>query len=359
MDAWLVWALIIGAIAASVLLVRSRLKKLADFQEPEPESPTTSGNDRYNNDHRDNLLQYRSQVELWKLRKAAHDKRREEALDSRSVLGAIASLFGIIAVFLFAMSCFVVVGTNKVGIMTDAGKPRNAYSNGFHLKKPWAIKTEFDGTRQFLRFDGAGNNEDTLDKKVFPCVKVKLDGQATACLSGTVAWQMKADTAQEKENAKALFKNYRTFDRLTKNFVYSTSRVAFGVVFAKHNPLVDDKNQPLSKLNSMSLDELKTEFNGELNILSVDLAVPDYDEATDKSISDVQAQKAKTRLADEEEMTNKAKAKANAALEASVQDPRVNQANCIQAAKETGKEPGYCMMGGGSTIVDTGGSNKN
>lgn len=359
MDAWFVTALVIGAIAAAILLFRSRVKKIGAFEEQKPEEPKLSGNSVYNNEHRDNILQYRAQLEAWKQREAKHDKRHDEAQAVRDVLGGIVVLVAGIAVLLFAMSIFVVVGTNKVGIMTEAGKPTNAYSNGAHFKKPWAIKTEFDGTRQFLRFDAKGNDADTLEKKVFPCIKVKLDGQSTACLSGTVAWQMKADTKAEKENAVQLFKTYRTFERLTNNFVYSTSRVAFGTVFANHNPLVDEKNQSLSQLNELSLAALKKEFSIDLNVMSVDLAVPDYDDTTDKSIADVQAQKAKTRLANEEEETNIAKAKANAALEKSVQDPRVNQANCIQAAKEMGKEPGYCMMGGSNVIVDTGGSNKN
>lgn len=355
MDAWLVWALIFGAIGAAILLFRSRVKKIGEFKGLKPEEPGTSGNSAYNNEHRDNLLQYRDLLEKWETLKAEHDRRREGVLVARDILSGLASVITGIAVILFAMSIFVVVGTNKVGIMTEWGKPTSAYSNGGHFKKPWAIKTEFDGTRQFLRFDGAGNNDESLEKKIYPCIKVKLDGQATACLSGTMSWQMKADTKKEKENAVELFKTYRTFERLANNFVYSTARVAFGTVFANHNPLVDEKNQSLSKLNELSLEALKKEFGDDLNVMSVDLAVPDYDDATDKSISDVQAQKAKTRLADEEEQTNIAKAKANAALAASIQDPRVNQANCIQAAKEMGKEPGYCMMGGSNVIVDTGG----
>lgn len=356
MDAWFVAALFVGVIALLIALFRSRVAKpVGEFLENSPEPPTRSGNDRYNNEYETLRAQYKSDLVSWEKRKAAHDKWRNERRMVRSGLGGLVSIVSIIAVFLFAMSCFVVVATNKVGIMTSMGKPTNAFSNGFHGKLPWEIKTEFDGTRQFLRFGGEGNNDKDLDTKVFPCIQVKLDGQARACLSGTVSWQMKADTKEEKENAQQLFRTYRTFERLTNNFVYSTTRVGLGTVFAKHNPLVAEKNQSLAELNELSLEALKREFGGDLNVVNVDLAVPDYDDATDRSIADVQAQKAKTTLANEEEQTNAAKARANAALEKSVQDPKVNQANCIEVARQMNKEPGYCMMGGNGVIVDTGG----
>jgi regulator of protease activity HflC (stomatin/prohibitin superfamily) len=354
MDAWFLWSVAVAVMAAIIFLVRSRFK-VAEFTEPKPEKEEFPQVRRevFGNDP------YAMALKVWNQRKIEHEKANIGTEFIRRGLAWGAGVFGGFAIFLFIMSLFVVVGTNQVGIMTSFGKPQSAHSNGFHGKAPWEIKTEFDGTRQFLRFNGKGNNEEDLDKKEFPCIQVKLEGQATACLNGVVSWQMRAGTDAERKNAVELFKTYRTFERLTKNFVYSSSRVALGKVFANHNPLVEEKNQSLGQLNQLSLDELRREFDSELNIMSVDLAVPDYDEATDQSISNVQAQKAKTRLAAEEELTNAAKSKANKALQESLKDPAVNQANCIQAAKETGKEPGFCMMGGGSVIVDAGGAGKN
>lgn len=258
------------------------------------------------------------------------------------------------AIMLF-WSSFSMISTNKVGIIVSFGRPVNAHNNGWAWKAPWEKKAEeFDGARQFLRFNGNGNNEEELEKKVFPCIQVKLDGQAKACINGVISWQMKAETVDEQDNALQLFKTYRTFWRLTENYVYSSSRKSLGQVYAHHNPLVDDKNQDLGSLNKMAMDQLIQEFSGELSIMSVDLAVPDYDEKTDESIAAMQAQKAKTRLAEEEKITNEKKALANNALKASVQDPAVNVANCIQAAIQLNKEPGYCLMGGSSVIVGTG-----
>lgn len=261
----------------------------------------------------------------------------------------------VFSAFMLFLSSFSIVSTNKIGFVTQLGRPVDAYDNGWVWKAPWQnMPEQFDAARQFMRFDGQGNNEDDIDKKVFPCIEVKLDGQAKACVKGVISWQMKAETVEQKSNALALFKTYRSFDRLTRDFVYSSSRKALGEVFSHHNPLVETKNQSLGELNTMAMKQLVAEFNNELTITSVDLAVPDYDEKTDESISALQAQKAKTLLATEEQATNEAKNTANKKLLESLKDPSVNVANCIQAAIQLNKEPGYCLMGGGSVIVGTG-----
>lgn len=336
MDAKFLAAVVIAIIALVALFARGRYK-VRPFSEPKPDLSTY-------------------EIAAWRQRKEQHEAQNDELGTFRRISGWVAGVSSAFALFLFILSLFVIVGTNKVGIMTAFGKPQQAHSNGFHPKAPWAMKTEFDGTRQFLRFNGKGNNEEDLEKKEFPCIQVKLDGQAKACLSGVIAWQMRANTDAEKKNAVELFKTYRTFERLTENFVFSSSRKALGEVFAVHNPLLVEKNQTLGELNKLASDRLNQEFSGELNIMSVDLAVPDYDDETDKAIATMQAQKAKTALAEEELKTNEAKALANKALEESLKNPAVNQANCLQISRELGLLPGVCMLDGNSVILDSSGA---
>lgn len=358
MDALFIWFLVLGIISVLFWFARTRFKAIPEYPITKPTHENfpiqQSARNPYGETRQFDPLP--AALDEWKRDRDYYDKNRLAVITLRSILKGSASLFGFAALLILVLSLFVVVGTNKVGIMVEAGKPVGAESNGFHFKKPWAQKTEFDGTQQFLRFDGDGNNEEDLDKKVFPRIEVKLDGQAKAWISGTIAWQMKAGTDAEKKNAVELFKTYRTFDRLTVNLAYASTRKAIGEVFAHHNPLVPEKNQDLGTLNSMALIQLQKEFEGQLFIVSVDLKVPDYDDQTDQAISALQAQKAKTGLAQEELLTNQAKSAANKALEASVQNPAVNVANCIQAAIQLGKEPGYCLMGGATPIVGTGGA---
>jgi hypothetical protein len=352
-DAWFIVSLIFGVLAVLTLLVRRKMKGLPEFPDPKPtreEFPVQVKENAYGRTST-TFDPLPAELEKWEKKKRDYTKSKETSDAGLWVLKGIASVLGSVALGCFVMSLFVIVGTNKVGIMVEAGKPTEAYSNGFHLKKPWAEKAEFDGTRQFLRFGGDGNNETDLDKKVFPKIEVKLDGQAKAWISGTIAWQMRAGTEDEKKNAVELFKTYRTFERLTTNLVNASARKAIGEVFSKHNPLDSTKNQSQSELNSMALQQLQKEFDGELIIVSVDLAVPDYDDQTDAALSAMQAQKAKTSLAQEELLTNQAKAAANKALEAAGLSPLINQANCIQVAKENHNEPGYCMMIGATPII--------
>lgn len=339
MDAWFIWCLILLALTLIAMLVRSKAKDPGEYSVPRPEIGGYT-------------------MDRWARGAEEHEKSRENMQIFRSFMKGIVATLGGFAAFFLLMSSFVIVGTNQVGIMTSFSKPQTAHSNGFSTKLPWEVKTEFDGAQQFMRFENDGNNEDDLDKKTFPKIEVKLDGQAKAWISGTIAWQMKAGTKEEKANAVELFKTYKTFERLTKNLVNASAKKAIGEVFANHNPLDPAKNQTLGELNKLALAQLRTEFGTELTIVSVDLRVPDYDDQTDNAISSMQAQKAETKKAEELLKTNQAKAAANAALEASVQNPAVNVANCIQAAIQLGREPGFCLMGSGSVMVNASGQQK-
>jgi len=256
-----------------------------------------------------------------------------------------------LAGFFLLMSMWVIVGTNQVGIFTSFAAPYAATDNGFELKRPWAKKTEFDGSRQFLRFCGNGNNDEDLDKRQYPGVNTKIDGNAKATLCGTIAWQMKATTDEEKQQAIELFRQYKTFERVSTNLVYPGLKVAIGKALANLNPLIAEKNMSVADINEDVLGALKTQVSGSLQVLTADIAPPDYDDDTDKAIAADLAQKAKTSLAGEKEKTNIAEAKANGAIDDSIQDPKVLVNKCLDIAKELGYNPGLCMMSSGAGII--------
>lgn len=263
----------------------------------------------------------------------------------------------VLAAFSLFQSTYVIVNTNQVGIFTSMGRPYDATDNGWEFKQPWAKKTEFDGARQFLRFNGDGNNDTDPDKKVYRRVSTKIDGNAKADISGVIAWQMKATTEEEKKNAIQLFKDYRVFERVTNNLVYSNLKVAIGSALASLNPLIPEKNLTVAQINEKILLELKNQFNGSIVIQAADISVPDYDDQTDAAIAADLAQKAKTSLEKEKELTNAAASRANAAIVTSIQDPQVLINKCLDIAKELGYNPGLCMMSG-NILVDGSALNK-
>lgn len=256
-----------------------------------------------------------------------------------------------IAGFFLLMSMWVIVGTNQVGIFTSFKAPYTATDNGFETKLPWAQKTEFDGSRQFLRFCDKGNNDEDLDKRVYPGVNTKIDGNAKATLCGTIAWQMKVKTDEEKQQAIELFRQFKTFERVSTNLVYPGLKVAIGSSLAELNPLVSDKNLTVAQINERVLKAMKEQVSGTLQILTADIAPPDYDEQTDAAIAADLAQKAKTSLAAEKEKTNAAEARANGAIDDSIQDPKVLINKCLDIAKELGYNPGLCMMTGNNGMI--------
>lgn len=292
--------------------------------------------------------------------KAVHTYRRYPSQTTtypRRLVKKLALIPLVLAAFCLLQSTYVIVNTNQVGIFTSMGRPYDATDNGWEFKQPWAKKTEFDGARQFLRFNGDGNNEDDADKKVYRRVSTKIDGNAKADISGVIAWQMKATSEEEKKNAIQLFKDYRVFERVTNNLVYSNLKVAIGSALANLNPLIPEKNLTVAQINDKVLTELRNQFNGSIVIQAADISVPDYDAQTDEAIAADLAQKAKTSLEKEKELTNAAASRANAAIVTSIQDPQVLINKCLDIAKELGYNPGLCMMSG-NILVDGSALNK-
>lgn len=269
------------------------------------------------------------------------------------VLRGVGAVAGLVAVIMLVFSFTARVGTNKVGVVTSFGKPKTALSNGWHGKSPWDKMVIFDGTRQFLRLDGDRERGEG-DDKVFPKVRVRLAGNATADLSGVVSWQMKANTAEEKAQAVQLYRDFRTFDRVRDKYVSAGVQRALGEAFGDFNPLVESQNFSLAELNQKALTAIRAQFGDRLEVISVDLRVPDYDQNTDNAISALQQERQRTETAKQKEETNRAEAKAAAALASQQQvspsrEVLINK--CLDIAKEQGKEPGYCFLQGGTPIV--------
>lgn len=254
-----------------------------------------------------------------------------------------------LGVFLLLMSCWVQVPTNTIGIVTSFGRPVDARPNGFQAKLPWEkVAKDFDASRQYMKFDGKGNDKaPDEDGKVFPCLPVKMDREAKACLTLTIGWQMRAGTKAERDQTLELFKAHKTFARLTENFMKANAQDAAQASYNDVNPLVEGQNPGFSQLSKEMETNLRTAVKGDVEILSVQITNADYDPATDDAIAKMQAEAARTEQAKQLEKTNAAISAANRALvETGKLTPEVLQAECIKVAKEVGSNPGVCLQPG-------------
>lgn len=255
--------------------------------------------------------------------------------------------------FLFVMSCWTIVGVNKVGFLSSFGRPTDVQANGFHLKAPWEIKTEFDGTHQFVRFEGGGDPKNDI----FPCVNVKLTNNATACVSGVAEWKMDVSTPEARARALQLYKDYRTFDRVRDNYMWQRVQTALAQAFADHNPLVPSQNKTIVQLNDAATQKLKDVVGDTATIYSVVLKVPDYDDKTDNAIGNLQAEIANTATALQKVQTAQNEADAAAKLQAALSsNPAYMTNKCLDVAaqaiaKGINVQPGLCMGDGNSSLL--------
>lgn len=275
-------------------------------------------------------------------------RRWETKRDQVAFTKTIARFVMGFGIFLLAMSLWVQVPTNAIGIFTSFGKPVDARQNGFHLKRPWEKVVKFDASRQYLKFCGKGNDKaPTEDGKEFPAIKVKMEREARADVCVVIAWQLRAGTAAERKQAVELFRAHKTFDRLTENYMKANAQSAAVAVYDNVNPLVPEKNPSFGQLSQQLEFKLRGLVGNEVTIISAQVTGVDYDDATDKRIADMQAEFAKTEQAKQQEQTNRAISAANKALvEQGKLTPEVLQDQCIRGAIAVGANPGACLQPG-------------
>lgn len=335
------WLFLIGFFALSAgLSIRMAYRTLKSDPEPTQEQFPVEENE-YASSSRDRMWLKNDAKQKFEKAHAKWEERNEQRKNGRG----FGWVFVGIGVFLIALCSFVVVPTNSIAIPISFGKPTTALANGLHGKAPWAKVVKFDASRQYLRFGGKGNEEDpSSDKKEWPCVSVKMAHEATSCLSMTVAWQLKATTPAEKQQAIKLFKNFKTFDRITENYMAAGARGAAQTTYSDVNPLSPD-NPTFSRLSETMLSNLRSNVGSEINIVSVQITNADYDAKTDEAIASMQAEYAKQTQAELQKVTNTKQSEANAKLQSALTD-EILKDNCIKGALAVGQNPGPCLQPG-------------
>lgn len=288
-------------------------------------------------------------------------------------LGGLGRLAGValvlLAVVLVASSLVTRVGTKDVGVVTAFGKPTGRdLPNGLHLKKPWEKVTTLDAAIQPDEFTG----ED--------CIEVRIADSSTACASLTIRWHI-----AERE-ASTLFQNYRSNnvnETIRHSLVVTQMKAAVNDVLGQFNPLanvnaaanaVQDNTQISATPN---LDDFSKQIEDQMNqrlaamnggraqilIDSVTMSFLKLADSTQAKINAYQAEVGNTRIAEQQEKTAAAQARANRALADSVsRDPNVLVSKCLDTLEEMVKggqavPAGFsCWPGSGANLVLPGGT---
>lgn len=271
-----------------------------------------------------------------------------------SISGALAGLF-------FFLSCGEVVDTKKVGIVTSFKKPESgAFGSGWNWKLPWKEVKELDAAVQNDVFKGTGS------KETDSAVQVKLANESQAFVDVTVSWKIVPAAAHD------LYQNYKQDGSIRKNLVVRNLESSLLSNFAGVDPLANvdeipaatdktgtDANQKARKdLSPVIFKDLQERLDGKhtattaddkhlIEVTAVVVGTINYDDATQKKLNDYQAAKANLRIAEQNEKTAAAEARAIEAIAKALQKPGAVSYKCLEIWEEKGGSiPPYCFPGG-------------
>ena len=277
--------------------------------------------------------------------------------------GAVLTIIIALIVTLFAST--TIVPPRTVGVKVALGKPVGSVGNGFHFKAPWTSVEKMDASIQNDVYNG--------DKTI----TVRLGNNTEAEADASIRWQLKQD------NIEQLFLDYKTFDNIRDNLVTRNFRAAMNEAFASYDPLAtvesannSDADKALPGIAEKVKDKLQDKLGDDIIIhdfrmvsgpthtnVIFDAVVPfgfrlsdqtveekitiplvNFDESTQNRINELQAETARTRIANQKQETADAEAKANKILEDSV-TPEVLSSKCLDIADRNNKDVLGCIAG--------------
>lgn len=246
----------------------------------------------------------------------------------------------VIALVLFILAFTVAIPAKNVGVVTTFGKvsERNLGS-GLHLILPWQKVTTLDATIITDKFVGAQNGEDGRDE--LDCISVRIQDGTTACVSMVIRSQI------DPEKANDLYANYRSddvdasiFDALIRTQLTAAANSVFrdfdpvlsgnGSEVVTSAPNLQDLSDDVLTVMDENLANASTTGEPEVEMVSLTVSFIAFSDTTEARINDLQAEVAKTRVAQQQEATAQAQARANKILANSVSnDPNVLVSKCL------------------------------
>jgi regulator of protease activity HflC (stomatin/prohibitin superfamily) len=264
---------------------------------------------------------------------AAFALRRRIGMKPGAGSGSLAAGLLIGLLILFA-TCTVIVGTQKVGVVTSFGRPGAALSNGFHVIAPWQNVTEIDGRVQTDTYNGGIDANGNCTGSI----PVRIAHQQTACLNVSIQWRIRRSAAPQ------LFRNYGTFDNIRAALVTRKLEVVLNQVFDNYDPIASltsafPEGTPQNPTAAMFAHQVTVQMRNligkQIQINDVLITTPSYDPTVQARINSVLAQAAQTDIAKLAVNTANAQAAANRALAASVSNnPGVLVSRCLDITIE-------------------------
>lgn len=241
-----------------------------------------------------------------------------------------------LAVLLFVLSCFAVVGAKNVGVPTVFGKPTGeTFGSGLNVKAPWVNVTDIDGTVKIREYFGDD------------CITVKISDAGSACVSVSYRWRINPD------GAARVYTDYRKSEDgieegVRKALVSTNIKAAINEVFGEYDPMQGAVITPdmtpqqvanikitlpnLEAFNQKIKDNVEQKISdlGDLiDIQSVTISYLSLPKGTQERIDKINAKVADTKLAIADISIKAAQADANEELAASLQDPNVLVSKCL------------------------------
>ncbi len=281
-----------------------------------------------------------------------YDRRYNNYADYRAHARWTVGIAGGLTLVLLFLSSLTIVGTRRIGVVTEFGRPVDTVSNGIHFKAPWQKVPELDASIQ--TDSHAGNGEGDEDR----CTDIRIGNESTACVDNTIRWSL-VETEGDQ-----LFRDYRGMDNIRESLVTRELNAALNRVLGDFNPLdavSEDGAAATANLDDLARqveEAMRERVQGKIDVKSVTIPLIRYDKGTQERLNAYQAEIANTRIAQQRSETAAAQAKANEALSASVSnDPNVLVSRCFDTLDdmvEAGQAvpPGFsCWPGGQSAIV--------
>jgi regulator of protease activity HflC (stomatin/prohibitin superfamily) len=281
--------------------------------------------------------------------------RTKEIDGARVPFWIIGLVFGFFAVLTLFFSMYRSVPPRSVGIEVQLGKVQGTLQSGPHMVKPWTKVINFPSTIETTKLQGQG----TAGDEDGPCATVRLGNQTTGCVNVSAQWQVDVN---DREGVDKLYAQYRSFDHIEPNLVMPQLLHSLYKPMESFNPIsslnrdsgtVDVKT---SDFEAQGQAELQQAVGSAIKITKYTINLIQYDQDTQNKINSFAGSVADTRIAQQQEVTNQAKSRANDALaesEAS-KNPAVLAQNCLDFTERATKAgqalpPTWSCFGGGGT----------